>query len=316
MRLFPFSQQHHSPTVKTQEPAASAAAAAGLSTPFGQFADICRMVKIEHSIFALPYAWAGAFLAAGGLPPARSLIFLTLGMVAARSFAMAFNRLVDLPFDRDNPRTCKRPLVTGAISVRQTKAFCWLMAAVFVLACGALNTVCLWLSVPALLFAAAYSLLKRFTPLCHFWLGATLGLAPLAGWLSVTPAVPGMPAVLLFFAVTFWVAAFDIYYAFQDMEFDAAFGLYSVPACYGAESALLIAAFSHIMTSLFLLLTGFAAGLSWPWYALWLGISALLFAEHRLMRPQDLRFVNTAFFTLNGIISPVVLLGVLLGIYL
>lgn len=286
------------------------------STPFGQFADICRMIKIEHSVFALPYAWAGAFLAAGGLPPARSLIFLTIGMIAARSFAMAFNRLADLPFDRDNPRTRNRPLVTGAISKGQTWAFCGLMALIFIAACACLNSLCLWLSIPALLFAAAYSLLKRFTALCHFWLGATLGLAPLAGWISVNPASMTLAPILLFLAVTFWVGAFDIYYAFQDLDFDLAFGLHSAPSVYGPETSLALAAFSHVMTSIFLLLTGFAAGLSWPWYALWLGISLLLLLEHRLMRPQDLRYVNTAFFTLNGIISPVVLVGVILGIYL
>lgn len=309
--LLPFRRFRHTEDTPVLTPHSS-----GLGTPFGQFADICRMVKIEHSIFALPYAWAGAFLAARSLPPTRSLIFLTLAMVAVRSFAMACNRLVDLPFDRDNPRTKKRPLVTGAISVPQTKAFCWCMAVIFILACAMLNTVCLCLAVPALLFAAAYSFLKRYTALCHFWLGSTLGLAPLAGWLSVTPTMPGMSAILLFCAVTFWVAAFDIYYAFQDIEFDTAFGLHSVPACYGPQSALYIAAFSHAMTSLFLLLTGIAAALSWPWYALWFGISVLLLWEHRLMRPRDLRFVNTAFFTLNGIISPLVLLGVILGIYI
>ena len=287
-----------------------------LSTPFGQFGDICRMIKIEHSVFALPYAWAGAFLAARGVPSARSLIFLTIGMIAARSFAMAFNRLADLPFDRDNPRTQQRPLVTGVISQKQTWAFCALMAIIFIAACAALNTVCLWLAVPALLFAAIYSLLKRFTALCHFWLGATLGLAPLAGWLSVNPASLGLAPVLLFWAVTFWVAAFDIYYAFQDMDFDVAFELHSVPASLGADTALTLAAFSHAMTSIFLLLAGYAANLSWPWYIVWFGISVMLLVEHRLMRPQDLRHVNTAFFTLNGIISPVVLIGVLLGIYI
>ena len=287
-----------------------------LSTPFGQFGDICRMIKIEHSVFALPYAWAGAFLAARGMPSARSLIFLTIGMIAARSFAMAFNRLADLPFDRDNPRTQQRPLVTGVISQKQTWAFCALMAIIFIAACAALNTVCLWLAVPALLFAAIYSLLKRFTALCHFWLGATLGLAPLAGWLSVNPSSLGLPAILLFWAVTFWVAAFDIYYAFQDMDFDVAFELYSVPASLGADTALTLAAFSHAMTSIFLLLAGYAANLSWPWYIVWFGISVMLLVEHRLMKPQDLRHVNTAFFTLNGIISPVVLIGVLLGIYI
>ena len=287
-----------------------------LSTPFGQFGDICRMIKIEHSVFALPYAWAGAFLAARGLPSARSLIFLTIGMIAARSFAMAFNRLADLPFDRDNPRTQQRPLVTGAISKMQTWAFCALMAIIFIAACAALNTVCLWLAVPALLFAAIYSLLKRFTALCHFWLGATLGLAPLAGWLSVNPTSLGLAPVLMFWAVTFWVAAFDIYYAFQDMDFDVAFELHSVPATLGPDTALTLAAFSHAMTSIFLLLAGYAANLSWPWYIVWFGISVMLLLEHRLMKPQDLRHVNTAFFTLNGIISPVVLIGVLLGIYI
>ena len=287
-----------------------------LSTPFGQFGDICRMIKIEHSVFALPYAWAGAFLAARGVPSTRSLIFLTIGMIAARSFAMAFNRLADLPFDRDNPRTQQRPLVRGVISQKQTWAFCALMAIIFIAACGALNTVCLWLAVPALLFAAIYSLLKRFTALCHFWLGATLGLAPLAGWLSVNPSSLGLPAILLFWAVTFWVAAFDIYYAFQDMDFDVAFELHSVPASLGADTALTLAAFSHAMTSIFLLLAGYAANLSWPWYIVWFGISVMLLVEHRLMKPQDLRHVNTAFFTLNGIISPVVLIGVLLGIYI
>lgn len=286
-----------------------------LSSLFGKFSDICRMIKIEHSIFALPYAWAGAFLAARGMPPTWSLVFLTIAMVAARSFAMAFNRIVDLPFDSDNPRTQNRPLVTGAISTKQTWAFCGFMAVIFVIACACLNQVCLWLSVPALVFSAIYSVLKRFTPLCHFWLGATLGLAPLAGWLAVNPASLGLAPILLFFAVTFWVAAFDVYYAFQDLDFDEAFGLHSIPATFGAETALALAAFSHAVTSIFLLLTGLAAGLSWPWYVVWLGITIILFVEHRLMRPQDLRHINTAFFTLNGIISPVVLGGVILGIY-
>ena len=257
------------------------AAAASFAAQFGH---ICRMIKIEHSVFALPYAWAGAFLATAGsgqaLPSARALFFLTIAMVAVRSFAMTFNRLVDLPFDRANPRTQNRPLVTGQIGKGQAWGFCGIMAGIFVACCAALNSLCLWLAVPALVFAAVYSLLKRFTPLCHYWLGATLGLAPLAGWLAVKPGMPGMPVVLLFFGVTFWVAAF-----------------------------------AHGMTSIFLLLAGFAAGLAWPWYVVWLGVSLLLLVEHKLMQPQDLRHVNTAFFTLNGIISPVVLAGVLLGMY-
>lgn len=282
---------------------------------FGQFGDICRMIKIEHSIFALPYAWAGAFLAASGRPSWRALLWLTVAMVGVRSFAMTFNRLADMKFDRENPRTSQRPLITGSISTGQAWLFCGVMAAIFIGACAMLNQICLLLAVPALLFAAIYSYLKRFSPLCHFWLGATLGLAPLAGWLAVNPASLGLPAIMLFLAVTFWVGAFDIYYAFQDMDIDQETGLHSIPADFGGETAMALAAFSHVMTVIFLLLTGMAGHLAWPWYGLCAGIAILLLWEHRLVKPDDLRHVNTAFFTLNGIISPLVLAGVIVGIY-
>lgn len=281
-----------------------------------QFGHICRMIKIEHSIFALPWAWAGSFLAANGLPPLAELFLLTIAMVAIRSFAMTFNRLADMEFDRQNQRTAKRPLLTGAISVKQAWLFSGLTAAVFVAACWALNWVCLLLSIPALAFAAAYSLLKRFTPLCHYWLGATLGLAPLAGWLAVNPAYPGLPSVMLFLAVTFWVGAFDIYYAFQDQDFDVKMGLHSMPADLGSHTAMVLAAFSHTNTVIFLILTGITASLGWPWYVLCAAIAVLLLYEHRLVNPDDLKNINMAFFTMNGIISPLVLLGVILGIYI
>lgn len=286
-----------------------------ISTPFGTFAALCRMVKIEHSVFALPYAFAGAFLAAKGLPSLTSLLWLTVAMVAVRSFAMAFNRVVDLRYDRVNPRTQQRPLVTGDISPAQTWAFCAFMATVFVLACAALNPLCLALAVPALLFSATYSLLKRFTWICHFWLGATLGLAPLAGWISVSPSFSIIP-LLLSCAVTFWVGAFDIFYSCQDVDFDREHKLHSVPAHFGIPAALIIAAFSHVVTAIFFGLMGLAAQLSVYWYAVWLCISGILLWEHRLMKPDDLSHVNTAFFTLNGVISVVVFAGVLLGIYL
>lgn len=281
---------------------------------FGALGQLCRMIKIEHSVFALPWAWAGACLAARGLPPFRAFLFLTVGMIGVRSFAMTFNRIVDLPFDRDNPRTKGRPLVTGRITVSQAWAFCAFMAALFILSCACLNSVCLCLSVPALLMAAIYSLLKRVTHLCHFWLGATLGLAPLAGWLSVSPSAMNASPVMLFLGVTFWVGAFDIYYSFQDVAFDRSAGLHSIPADLGRDAALAIAGFSHAMTAVFLLLIGLVAELSPIWYAVSCGIAILLLLEHRLMLPRDLAHVNTAFFTLNGIISPVVLAGVLLGL--
>lgn len=290
------------------------------ATPFGTVAAICRMIKIEHSVFALPFAYVGAFMAhaaAGGhgMPSWSALLALTVAMVAVRSFAMAFNRVADLRYDRLNPRTARRPLVTGEISPGQTWAFCAVTALIFVLACAALNTLCLQLAAPALCFAAGYSYLKRFTWLCHFWLGATLGLAPLAGWIAVTPAFSLTP-VLVFWGVTFWVAGFDIFYSCQDVDFDRAQGLHSVPARFGLEQALTIAAFSHANTSVFLLLAGWSGGLSWSWYAVWAVISGVLWLEHHWVKADDLSRVNMAFFTLNGVVSVAVLAGVLLGIYL
>lgn len=286
-----------------------------MHTPFGQFEDICRMIKIEHSIFALPYAWAGAVMAARGVPPIPALIFLTVAMVAVRSFAMAFNRLADMPYDIKNPRTSGRPLASGAIGKGQTKTFIAFSALIFIAACAMLNSTCLALSLPALALAGMYSFLKRFTMLCHFWLGATLGLAPLAGWLAVSPQSLPLAPVLLFFAITFWVAAFDIYYSFQDTDFDRQEGLHSVPADLGRQCAMAIAGFSHCMTVIFMALAGMAANLAWPWYAICAGIAIMLGVEQRLMLPRDLRHVNMAFFTINGIIAPLVLIGVILGIY-
>ena len=157
--------------------------------------------------------------------------------------------------------------------------------------------------------------MKRLTPLSHYWRGATLGLSPIAGWLAVDPARAGLPALLLFCAVTTWVAAFDIYYALQDMEIDRKTGLHSLPADWGAETALRFAGFSHALTFVFLLLTGCAAGLGWPWYAVCLAIGGILFWEHRLVKPDDLSKINMAFFTLNGVVSFAMLLGIILGLY-
>lgn len=284
-------------------------------TPFGSFAAICRMIKIEHSIFALPFAFAGAFIASGGVPAWKPFVLLTIAMVAVRSFAMAFNRVVDLPFDRRNPRTQNRPLVTGEITRLQTWAFIVVMAVVFVLACAGLNRLCLMLSPLALGISALYSVMKRFTWLCHFVLGAVLGLAPLAGWLSVDPVFT-LPAVLLFWGVLFWVAGFDILYSCQDTAFDIEVGLHSVPARFGMPTALVISTFCHVNTVVFFLLAGWAAGLSWAWYPVWAIVSLVLVLEHRLIRADDLSRVNMAFFTLNGVVSIVVFAGIVTGIFI
>ncbi|MDE5831983.1 MAG: putative 4-hydroxybenzoate polyprenyltransferase [Desulfovibrio sp.] len=280
-----------------------------------RFIEICRMIKIEHSVFALPWAWSGAFLAARGLPSARVLFFLTVAMIGVRSFAMTANRIIDVEIDRRNPRTRERPLATGAISLREALVFAAVAGLVFIAACACLNLTCLILSLPALIFASAYSYTKRYSPLCHYWLGATLGLAPLAGWLAVIPSSLGLAPIALFFAVSFWVGAFDIYYAFQDLTVDRETGLHSIPADLGESSALHIAAFSHCMTVIFLFLAGFAAPLGWPWYSMCAAVGAILLWEHKLVASRDPGRLKMAFFTLNGVVSFVVLAGAIFGVY-
>ncbi len=272
-----------------------------------------KMVKVEHSIFALPFAFMGAFLADGHTPTWRVFVFLTIAMVAVRSFAMAFNRLADLPFDRENPRTSSRELVTGAVSVFETRVFLLLTGAVFIGACGALNSVCLKLAPPALLFCAFYSYVKRFSWLCHFVLGAVLALAPVAGWLAVQPGIT-LPMAHLFLGVLFWVAGFDILYACQDSDFDRVQGLHSFPARFGVGSALSVSSFCHVNASLFFLLAGWSAWLDWPYYVVWALVSLILLWEHKLISEHDLSRVNLAFFTLNGVVSVALFVGVLLAL--
>ena len=180
---------------------------------------LARLVKIEHSVFALPFAYIGLFVAAGGWPGWRAFLLLSLAMVAMRSFAMAVNRLADLRYDRANPRTAGRELVTGEVTSLQAWVFTAGCAVVFVVACWGLNRLCLVLAPVVLVWGAFYSLTKRFTWLCHFVLGSVLGLAPVAGWLAVDPRFT-LPAILFGCGVTFWTAGFDVLYACQDVDFD------------------------------------------------------------------------------------------------
>lgn len=275
---------------------------------------VCRMIKIEHSVFALPFAFTGAFLARGAgpdwsAPSWRVLVPLTIAMVAVRSFAMGYNRLADLDIDRLNPRTQMRPLVTGELSVAFTKRFLFVCALVFTAACAALNSTCLLLSPVALVWSGFYSHTKRFTPLCHFALGSVLGLAPVAGWLAVSPSHLGYPAVLLFFAVTLWVAGFDILYACQDADFDKSQGLCSLPAHQGVARALFTAAATHASAALLFPMAGLSAGLGMLFLCVSLIIGCILVWEHRLISAEDLSRVNVAFFTMNGVIAVFVFLG-------
>lgn len=276
---------------------------------------LARMVKIEHSVFALPFAYLGMLWAAQGWPGWGVFLPLTIAMVAMRSFAMAVNRLVDLPIDAQNPRTQGRPLVTGEITIAQTRIFIGLCALIFVLACAFLNSLCLLLSPLALIWAGFYSYTKRFTPLCHFILGSVLGLAPIAGWLAVTPVFALAP-ILMGLGVTFWVAGFDILYACQDVDFDRAQGLHSMPADLGKATALALSTFSHVVTGLFFLLAGWAVGAGWIFFAITLVVVIILLLEHRLIAPDDLSRVNLAFFTMNGFVALLLFVGTFLDIVL
>ncbi len=269
-----------------------------------------RMIKLEHSVFALPFAYMGAFWSAEGWPGWRTFVFLTLAMIAIRSFAMTFNRIADLDFDEKNPRTRDRPLVTGAISTKDACVFLILSAVIFVICCGLLNPLCFYLSFFALGWTAFYSYTKRFTRLCHFFLGSVLGLAPLAGWIAYQPVFSLAP-FLIFLGVLFWVAGFDILYASQDAGFDRENNLHSIPAKQGLETAFAVAGFSHVNAALFFMLAGAAVSAAWPFYLAWMIVSAVLFLEHKMISPDDLRKINLSFFTLNAAVSVLLLLGVL-----
>lgn len=272
-----------------------------------------RLVKIEHSVFALPFAYVGLFLASGGWPRFGTFVLLTVAMVAVRSYSMAVNRLADLKYDRMNPRTKRRELVTGEVGVPGAVIFTAGSAAVFVAACAGLNDLCLALSPVVLVWAGLYSLTKRFTWLCHFALGSVLGLSPVAGWLAVTPEF-SLQTVLFGLGVTFWTAGFDILYACQDVAFDRQHGLSSVPARFGVDAALAVSSLAHVNAVIFYALAGWAAGLSWVYFIFYLVSAGVLLAEHLVISEKDMSRVNMAFFTLNGIVAAGLGLGVILNV--
>jgi 4-hydroxybenzoate polyprenyltransferase len=261
-----------------------------------------RLVKIEHTVFALPFAYVGAFLAVGGAPSAHDLAWITAAMVGARSLAMALNRLIDAGIDARNPRTASRELPSGQLSVAQVALFSAAALALFLVAVWQLAPKTHWLwPIPVAGFVV-YPYLKRFTWLCHFWLGAVDGLAPVGAWVAITNHLP-WEAWLLGAAVAFWVAGFDLFYALFDTEIDRAQGLHSIVTRFGVRGAFLGARLSHAVTIACLV----AAGLGLSVGALyWIGVAAvaaLLAYEHALVKPNDLRRLDAAFFTMNGVIS-------------
>ncbi|HEV2386730.1 MAG TPA: UbiA-like polyprenyltransferase [Candidatus Acidoferrales bacterium] len=273
---------------------------------------VLEMIKFEHSVFALPYALVAALLAArtegpaGGWPPARQLawqiLWIVVAMVGARSAAMTMNRIADLRYDRLNPRTRGRALVTGELS----PAFAWVFAvassAVLVAAAWRLNRLALELSPVALAILFLYSYTKRFTMWSHVILGLCLGISPAAAWIAIRGALD-LRILILCAAVTLWVAGFDVLYACQDIAFDRQVGLHSIPRRLGVARALAVARGMH--AGMILLLVWLAASfrLAWPAWAGIAVVAALLGYEHRLVRPNDLTKIDAAFFTVNGYIS-------------
>ncbi len=261
-----------------------------------------EMIKWEHSVFALPFALTGALLAASGWPSARQLLFIVLCMVTARSAAMAFNRWADATLDAANPRTASRALPAGLLSRGFVGLFTIAMSVAFVLCALALNRLAFLLSPVALAVVLLYSYTKRFTRWSHLFLGLALGIAPAAAWIAIRGSLD--PRILvLTAAVLFWVAGFDVLYACQDMEHDRAAGLYSVPQSLGIHGAFWTARAMHLL--MFALLVAlvhlFALGpVAWCGLAV---VGALLLYEHLIVSPGDLRRLNAAFFTLNGVIS-------------
>ena len=261
-----------------------------------------EMIKWEHSVFALPFALSAAVLAARGWPSARQLAWIVIAMVAARSAAMAFNRLADHVIDAANPRTRNRALPAGILSRQFVAAFVVFFCALFVFAATQLNRMSLYLSPVALAVVLGYSYTKRFTRWAHLVLGLALGIAPAAAWIAVRGSLD--PRILLLTAaVTFWVAGFDVLYSCQDHDFDCSVGLYSLPRAFGIPGALLLARAFHITMLALLVMTLVMFHLGSIAIAGVLVVAALLAWEHSLVKAADLSRLNAAFFTMNGVIS-------------
>jgi 4-hydroxybenzoate polyprenyltransferase len=265
---------------------------------------VLEMIKIEHTLFALPFAFLGMLLSARGVPPWRTVFWIVVAMVGARSAAMAFNRLADRHLDADNPRTAGRALPAGQLTPAFVGVFVLVSAALLVVAAWRLNPLAFALSPVALLVLLLYSYTKRFTSLCHLVLGLALSGAPLGAWIAVRGDVRMTP-LLLAGAVLLWVAGFDVLYALQDVDFDRRRGLFSIPARLGVRGALALSALFHAGTLVLLSLlpSVYPPGLGTGYWLGVAGCAALLAWQHWVVRPGDLSRLNAAFFTANGVLA-------------
>jgi 4-hydroxybenzoate polyprenyltransferase len=270
---------------------------------------ILDMIKFEHTLFALPFAFVGALLGAvtvqRRLPDWSEIGWILLAMVGARSAAMGLNRLIDKAIDARNPRTAIRALPAGLLRSGEVLLFIIVSFVLLFWAASQLNSLSVKLLPIAVFMTVIYSYTKRFTWLCHVVLGLTIGLAPLGGWVAVTGQVT-IPALILYVTVALWTAGFDVIYACQDVEIDRKEGLYSIPARFGIARGLAIARVFHALTALGFALLMLLTDLSWWYFAGIVVAGALLLNEHRMVKPNDLSKLNAAFFTMNGVLSAVV----------
>jgi 4-hydroxybenzoate polyprenyltransferase len=269
----------------------------------GAVATFGRMVKFSHTVFALPFALAAATLAAVGHGiTVAQIVAILLAMVGARTAAMGFNRIVDRHIDAANPRTASRELPTGKVSLTAAIALTTVSAALFVAAAAWLGPLCLRLSPVALVLVLGYSLTKRFTWLCHLFLGLAIGSAPAAAWIAVRGQLDA-PALWLSLAVATWIAGFDVLYALADRDFDRQAGIFSIPARFGVAGALVISALLHLVSVAALLVVWQTANLGAAYLAGMAVVLLMLIGEHAILRPSDLSRLNVAFFNLNGYVS-------------
>jgi 4-hydroxybenzoate polyprenyltransferase len=277
----------------------------------GRIRTVLEMIKFEHSVFALPFALTGALLAARATlhawPTLRQFAWIIVAMVAARSAAMTVNRIADLRYDRENPRTRERALVTGALTLSFAWFFTLVAVAIFFVAAWQLNPLALKLAPVALAILFFYSFTKRFTNWSHIFLGLALGISPAAAWIAISGGLD--PRILILSAaVTLWVGGFDVLYACQDVDYDRQAGLYSVPRRFGIAAALWISRAMHLIVVALLSWLALSFGLPWPAWAGIAVVAALLAYEHSLVKSSDLSKLDAAFFTVNGYIGMAFLL--------
>ncbi|MBM7094657.1 MULTISPECIES: UbiA-like polyprenyltransferase [Alteribacter] len=271
---------------------------------------ILEMIKFEHTVFALPFAFLGAVLSSllinGHWPTLEQWIWITLAMVGARSAAMSLNRLIDAKIDAANPRTKDRAIPAGLLSRMETGLFIAISFLVLIFSAFQLNMLAVYLLPLAVFFLVIYSYTKRFTYLCHVILGITIGIAPLGGWVGATGTLT-WEAILLFLAVALWTAGFDVIYATQDADYDREVGLHSIPSRFGIKKALIIAKGFHVFSFIAMAALFFATPLGWFYLLGVIAAGGIMVYEHSIVSADDLSRVGVAFFTMNGVISIILL---------